>query len=91
MKYSYEEYVDLCQNLPAPKKNGNIFAGWYTSLEGGTQIPTMSQLETVSLQDIITKTSMGINIPSISHRSVKLMRGFVQRKLGRCIRNTFLK
>lgn len=45
MKYSYEEYVNLCQNLPTPKKNGNIFTGWYTSLEGGTQITTMSQLD----------------------------------------------
>lgn len=45
MKYSYEEYTALCQNLPTPQKTAYRFTGWYTELNGGTQITTVAQLE----------------------------------------------
>ena len=45
MKYNHREYTELCQNLPAPEKSGNIFMGWYSAPEGGTHITTTEQLE----------------------------------------------
>jgi len=38
LKYTYNEYLNLCQNLPTPTKTSNIFDGWYTSSSGGTQV-----------------------------------------------------
>ena len=45
MKYTYQEYQTLCQNLPTPEKPSNIFNGWFTALDGGTQITSTSELD----------------------------------------------
>lgn len=45
MKYSYEEYLTLCQNLPTPERTYSIFKGWFIELEVETQITTMNQLD----------------------------------------------
>lgn len=45
MKYTYNEYLNLCQNFPTPDKTSSMFDGWYSSAEGGTQIMTTNQLD----------------------------------------------
>ena len=45
LKYSYEEYLVLCQNLPTPEKSSYNFKGWYSDPENGTKITTKEQLD----------------------------------------------
>ena len=45
LKYTHEEYQTICQNLPTPEKPGSRFAGWFTALNGGTQVTSLSDLE----------------------------------------------
>ena len=45
MKYTYEEYVALYQNLPIPNRSSKIFVGWYTAPTGGTKITSQAQFE----------------------------------------------
>ena len=45
LKYTYAEYLGLCQSFPIPSKPSNLFDGWYTSLDGGTKITSTSQMD----------------------------------------------